>query len=191
LREVKHDAFTSAQSRKQRIHVSKTRVWKTWNLWPRDWRTVQSPAAKSREGIWRRQRRLDSSHRGRKRRVQSHRASGHRETQSPNISVLRSIEQTAKTSAPTQLTLDTPRVSAGAASAAFSEKHRALPDCDVNDSWASAAPGSVAARMLISPVFIRARNIVANQGALFATRGSKYFGNGGRKSSRANIRVHR
>jgi hypothetical protein len=69
-------------------------------------------------------------------------------TQSPNISVLRSIEPTAMTSAPTQLTLDTPRGSVGAAEAALSVKHRALPDCDINDSRASAAPGSVAARML-------------------------------------------
>jgi len=111
-----------------------------------------------RGGIRRRQRRLDSSHREWKRRVQSHRAAGHHQTQSPNMSVLRSDEHVAKTSAPTtQLTLDTPRASAGAAEAAPSENLRKLPDCDVNDSLASAAPG-LSAHAHISPViFIRAQ----------------------------------
>ena len=61
---------------------------------------------------------------------------------------------TAETSLPTtQQTLDTPRASTGAAEADFSWKHLAPPDCDVNDSRTSAAPGSTAARMLMSPVF--------------------------------------
>jgi len=109
------------------------------------------------------------SHRARKRRVQPHRAAGHHKQQSPPTPQSDRSEQIAKTPAPTQLTLDTPWASAGAAEAALSEKHRALPDCDVDDSRASAAPGSVAARMRISPVFSRARNLVANQGVLCTT----------------------
>jgi hypothetical protein len=95
-------------------------------------------------------------------------------------------EQTAKTSAPTQLTLDTPRASAGAAGAALSEQHQALSDCDVDDTRASAAPSSSAAHAPVT-CFCRAHNIVANQGAVFATRGSIYFGNGGRTSSQKMI----
>jgi hypothetical protein len=69
---------------------------------------------------------------------------GHGTKQSPDRQMHRSNRAAAKTPAPEQLTLDTPRASAGAAEADLSEKRRALPACVVNDSRASAAPGSVA-----------------------------------------------
>jgi hypothetical protein len=63
-------------------------------------------------------------------------------------------DQASMPRAPTQLTLDELRAGAGVAEGSVSEKHRAPPDCDAKDSWASAAPGSVAARMLISRITI-------------------------------------
>jgi hypothetical protein len=67
------------------------------------------------------------------------------------------------TSAPTQLTLDTPRASAGAAEADLSEKHRALP---ARQRLASKC-GAWFRRSTHAHFteFCRARNIVANQGA--------------------------
>jgi len=96
-------------------------------------------------------------------------------------------DRSSEPHAPTQLTLDTPRAGARAAGISLSEEHRALPDCDVNESRASAAPGSVAARMLIPPVFA-GHAISWHQGALFAT--SDTLGTA-RETRLEIIRVHR